>query len=202
MAGPGCESKAQAQRRTLRRLFAINAVMFAVELVAGLMAESTGLLADSLDMLADAGVYGAALLVVGSSIRRQSYAATASGLVQLSLAVIVVAEVARRWLWGSEPASAAMIGVSFLALIANAACVALLREHRAGDVHMRASWIFSTTDVQVNIGVMLAGLLVMITGSRVPDLVIGAAICGLVIRGGIRILREARQARLEPATSD
>jgi Co/Zn/Cd efflux system component len=57
---------------------------------------------------------------------------------------------------------------------------------------MRASWIFSATDVQANLGVMLAGVLVMQTGSAWPDLVIGLAVCGLVVRGGLRILRQAR----------
>jgi Co/Zn/Cd efflux system component len=62
---------------------------------------------------------------------------------------------------------------------------------------MRGALIFSTTDVQVNIGVMVAGLLVMSTGSAWPDLVIGAAVCALVVRGGVRILREAKASYAE-----
>ena len=183
------------ERRTLRLLLAINAVMFGVELVAGWLGESMGLIADSLDMLADAGVYTASLLAVGSSARRKTQAAAASGVIQLCLAAGVVAETGRRWVQGSEPASGLMIGTSLLALCANAACVFLLRRHRHGEVHMRASWIFSTTDVQANLGVILAGALVALTGSRLPDLVIGLLVCGLVVRGGVRILREARASR-------
>ena len=184
-----------SEKRTLRLLLAINAVMFGVELVAGWIGESMGLIADSLDMLADAGVYTASLLAVGSSARRKTQAATASGVIQLCLAAGVVAETVRRWVHGSEPASGLMIGISLLALCANAACVLLLRRHRHGEVHMRASWIFSTTDVQANLGVILAGALVALTGSRLPDLVIGLLVCGLVVRGGVRILREARASR-------
>lgn len=183
------------ERRTLRLLLAINAVMFGIELLAGWIGDSIGLIADSLDMLADAGVYTATLLAVGSSARRKTRAATASGVIQLCLAFGVVAEVARRWLYGSEPASRLMIGISLLALSANAACVLLLRRHRHGGVHMRASWIFSTTDVQANLGVILAGALVALTGSRLPDLAIGLVVCGLVVRGGVRILREAAASR-------
>jgi Co/Zn/Cd efflux system component len=54
---------------------------------------------------------------------------------------------------------------------------------------MRASWIFSTTDVLANLGVMVAGGLVAWTGSRIPDLVIGAAVGLLVLGGAVRILR-------------
>lgn len=172
--------------------------MFFVELVSGWIAHSMGLIADSLDMLADAFVYGVALWAVGTSARRKAGAATASGVVQLALAFSVVLETLRRWFEGSEPMSSLMIGISFVALAANAACVFLLRKHRHGEVHMRASWIFSTTDVQVNLGVILAGFLVMTTGSPLPDLIVGLLVCGLVVRSGVRILREARLARTSP----
>jgi Co/Zn/Cd efflux system component len=57
---------------------------------------------------------------------------------------------------------------------------------------MRASWIFSVNDVLANLGVILSGLIVFVIGSRWPDLIIGAAITVLVLRGGIRIIRDAR----------
>lgn len=174
--------------------------MFVVELGVGWVAQSMGLIADSLDMLADAGVYTLALLAVGSTTRRKTHAATASGIVQLALAAGLAMEIAWRAAEGSEPVSFLMIAISLLALCANTACVLLLRRHRDGEIHMRASWIFSTTDVKVNAGVILAGVLVMLTGSAWPDLVIGLAICGLVVRGGVRILKQARASYLaEPA---
>jgi Co/Zn/Cd efflux system component len=195
---PGESARAQVERHTLVLLLAINAAMFAIELSAGVLAESTGLLADSLDMLADALVYGAALTAVGSSGRAKTHAARVSGFVQLSLAAVMAAEIARRSLEGSDPLSPVMIGVSLLALAANGTCVALLKKHRHGEVHMRASWIFSTTDVQVNLGVIAAGVLVAATGSRWPDLVVGVAITAIVVRGGLRILREARREATAP----
>lgn len=182
------------ERRTLTLVLCINLAMFVVELVAGWMAESMGLIADSLDMLADAGVYGAALLAVGSHKSRQARAAFASGVIQLILAAGVAVETARRALEGSAPVSVTMIVVSAVALCANAVCLTVLRKHRHGGVHMRASWIFTATDVQANAGVILAGLLVRVTGSPWPDLAIGLVVCGLVVRGGVRILRQVRPA--------
>jgi Co/Zn/Cd efflux system component len=187
-------SAANVERRTLLFLIAINGVMFFVELAAGWVAQSMGLIADSLDMLADAGVYGIALLAVGSSALAKARAAAASGIVQLGLAGLVLHEVARKSIHGSEPVSSLMIGVSLVALTANVACLYLLRKHRHGEVHMRASWIFSTTDVQANVGVIIAGVLVFVTGSSAPDLIIGALVCAIVARGGIRILRAAQTA--------
>ena len=191
----GTQSKVET--RTLVLLLAINAAMFVVELAAGWVAQSAGLIADSLDMLADAGVYTVALLAVGSTTRRKTHAAAVSGVIQLALAAGLAFEIARRAVSGSEPMSLLMILISALALTANAACVVLLRKHRHGEIHMRASWIFSTTDVQVNVGVMVAGLLVMVTGAAWPDLVIGVAVCALVVRGGVRILKQAKASYAE-----
>lgn len=108
MAGCGCGGEItisdQAQRKVLWTLLAINALMFGVELLAGVLAESTGLIADALDMLADAGVYGIALYAVGRSARGKHHAAMTSGVLQMLLALLVLGDVARRLVLGSAPA--------------------------------------------------------------------------------------------------
>lgn len=192
--GCGCaaDQVARLERRTLWSVLLINAAMFVVELGFGLRAGSTGLIADSLDMLADASVYALSLLAVGRGALEQRRAAAVSGWMQIGLAVWVLADVAGRWLAGSEPQSAWMVAIGALALLANVLCLVLVSRHRHGGVHMRASLIFSTNDTLANAGVILAGLLVGWTGSRLPDLLIGATISLLVLRGGLRILGEAR----------
>jgi cation diffusion facilitator family transporter len=192
--GCGSEQAEKLERKTLIVLLVINAVMFFAEIVLGLLAESTGLIADSLDMLADAGVYGISLYVVGKGIAKKSKAARLSGFLQIILGVGVIAEVLRRLYFGSEPESLLIMGVGATALIANIYCVFLISRHRDAGVHMRASWIFTTNDLFANIGVIVSGTLVWISGSRYPDLVIGVIISAIVVRGGIKILKEARQA--------
>ena len=81
-----------------------------------------------------------------------------------------------------------MMIVALVALAANIACMALIARHREGGLHMKASWIFSTNDVIANIGVIVAGTLVAWTGSRFPDLAIGALIAVVVASGAVRIL--------------
>ena len=194
--GCGAEQAAELQRRTLWVVLVINAAMFVVELAVGLRAGSTGLIADSLDMLADAGVYGLSLGAVGRNMTQQRRTAVLSGRLQIILAIWVLLDVLRRTLLGSEPISALMVGIGALALLANLLCLALVRRHREGGVHMRASVIFSTNDTLANLGVIVAGLLVAWSGSRIPDLMIGSAISLLVLNGGRRILREARASRV------
>lgn len=194
--GCGAEQAAELQRRTLWVVLVINAAMFVVELAVGLRAGSTGLIADSLDMLADAGVYGLSLGAVGSSMTQQRRTAVLSGRLQITLAIWVLLDVLRRTVLGSEPISALMVGIGAMALLANLLCLVLVRRHRKGGVHMRASVIFSTNDTLANLGVIVAGLLVAWSGSRIPDLLIGSAISLLVLNGGRRILREARASRV------
>lgn len=194
MSDDGCELEgaAKLESQVLRILLAINGAMFLAEALAGWWAESTGLLADSLDMLADASVYGIALFAVGRSRRLQARAATASGVAQIALGLVVLLEVVRRFLYGSDPQSMVMMAVGALALVANVSCLLLLAKHRKGGIHMRASWIFSTNDVIANIGVIISGGLVMYLGSRLPDLVIGALVSAVVVRGGVQILHETK----------
>ena len=180
-----------AEKRVLQQLLWINGAMFLVELVGGILANSTGLLADSLDMLGDAFVYGVALAAVGKEKKKQAVAAKYSGWIQLVLVTGVFVEVVRRFIYGAAPDSSGMIVMALLALAANLWCVWLLRSHKDGGVHMKASWIFSTNDAIANVGIIVAGILVGITGSPLPDLVIGLGIVALVGRGALRILRLA-----------
>lgn len=204
MSDCDCEFDAQneAERRTLSLLLYINAFMFVVEFSAGILAYSTGLLADSLDMLADASVYAISLYAVGRIQRLKARAAQSSGFLQILLGVGVIVEVARRLVYGDSPEGLLMLGMGVVALMANVACLSLLARHREGGVHMRASWIFSANDVLANVGVMLSGILVTLTASRWPDLVIGLIIALLVIRGGIVILKEAGEALAGESRSD
>src|SRR3546814_4715031 len=57
-------ASAKQESGTLRWLLGINALLFVVEMTAGLIAQSTGLIRESLDNFADAAVYGLALYAV------------------------------------------------------------------------------------------------------------------------------------------
>lgn len=182
----------EVEAKTLKILLAINFSMFLFEIVLGIASESTGLLADSVDMLADAFVYGISLYAVGRSVILKNRAAIFSGVFQIILALGCLFEVVRRFIFGSEPMSLLMISVASIALIANTICLFLVYKHKDGGVHMKASWIFSTNDVIINIGVILAGIMVYATKSRYPDLIIGGIIALVVMRGASQILKIAR----------
>ncbi|MDO6695261.1 cation transporter [Aliiglaciecola sp. 3_MG-2023] len=194
MSGCGCEVeiKDASQKQVLYWLLGINATMFFVEMTVGILADSTALIADSMDMLADAVVYGIGIYAVGKSILHKAKAAQISGYFQLLLGVIILIDITRRLFLGSEPISPLMIGMGFIALIANVACLMIIRNHKNDEVHMRASWIFSANDVIANMGVIMAGVVVVWLDSRVPDLVIGCIVSIVVLRGAWMILKDAK----------
>ncbi len=180
----------QEQKKLLWTVLIINFLFSLVEIVAGLMADSMGLVADSLDMLADSFVYAISLFAVGGPLIRKKRTARVAGYFQITLSVIGMIEVLRRF-FGLEqmPDFTTMIIVSALALTANAFCLYLLQKSKSKEAHMRASMIFTSNDVVINLGVIAAGILVKVSNSNLPDLIIGSIVFVLVIQGAFRILR-------------
>lgn len=178
------------QSRLLWIVLIINFVFFALEITAGFISRSMGLVADSLDMLADALVYGLSLWAVGASVTRKKKVATLSGYFQMMLAIVGLMEIIRRFIgFDTLPDFRIMVAVSFLALTANSICLYLLQKSKSKEAHMRASMIFTSNDVIINAGIILAGILVLVTNSRYPDLIVGAIVFLIVMRGALRILK-------------
>lgn len=168
--------------------------MFVVGLVAGLLANSVGLIADSLDMLADALAYGLGLAAIGRTPLFKARIARLSGTLLLLLGLAVLVDVVRRASMGGEPEGSLMLITAILSLIVNATVIRMLARFGRGEVHLRAAWIFTRADVAANIGVILSAILVFLTGSRYPDLVVGGLIGCYVIREAFEIRQSARRA--------
>ena len=91
-----------------------------------------------------------------------------------------------------------MFGVSIVALAANAYCLILLSHQKNREVHIQASWIFTRSDVVANSDVILAAIVVFLSQSRLPDLIVGTGISLLVLCGEISILIDAKKKQNKP----
>ena len=204
MSDCGCHHEASnaQERHVLRLALVLNASMAVIGGLAGWFAQSTGLLADALDMLSDASAYAIGLVAIGRSARFKATAARLSGFALMLLGLAVLAEVARRVLYGAEPLSGWMIGTALLSLAVNLAVLRLLSSFKSGEVHLRATWLFTRADVVANLGVILAGALVYWLASPYPDYVIGVLIGLYVIKEAGEILAEARRARATASAQD
>jgi len=143
-------------------------------------------------MLADSIVYALALFAVGTSIIIKKRIGKIAGYFQISLAVIGFIEIIRRFIGIEVPSFKLMIIVSSFALIANILCLIILQKSKSKEVHMQASMIFTSNDVIVNLGVIIAGTLVYFTKSRLPDLIVGIIVLFIVIKGAQKILNLSR----------
>ena len=82
-----------------------------------------------------------------------------------------------------------MIIISIFALIANGICLYILQKSKSKEqAHIKASMIFTSNDVIINLGVIIAGILVNLLNSNKPDLFVGTIVFILVIKGAFRIL--------------
>ncbi len=186
---------ADADRRTLLIAFLANIAMFAIGIVGWISAESSGLLADALDMLADASGYVLAWVAVGRSKHLQANAARWNGALLILLGLGVIGEAIHHWIHGSEPVGLLIINFSLLSLVVNGSVLRMLSRYRdAEEVHLRATWRDTRADVLVNIGVLLSGAAIALTGYRYFDLIAGIAISLYVIHEGAEIWRDANDA--------
>ena len=179
------------EKKIFITVFLINFLFFFIEIISGWLSHSMGLIADSLDMLADAIIFGISIFVVGKTMSLKKRVAKISGYFQLTLALLGVVEVIRRFLGVTEtPNYKTMMIVSSFALIGNAIGLYLIQKAKTkNEVHIQAGRIFLSNDVVINIGVIAAGVLVLITSSKYPDLIIGTIVFAIVARGAYKILK-------------
>jgi len=188
-----CEIDALRSRQssTLKIVLGINAVMFVIELIAGLLGHSVSLVADSLDMLGDALVYGFSLYVVARSTKMKAQVALLKGAIMAAFGLFVLGQVIYRIAFPQLPVFEAIGAIGLLALAANSMCFFLLWRHRADDINMSSVWLCSRNDIIANVSVLLAAVGVWFSHSGWPDLLVGLALAVLFLRSALFVLREA-----------
>jgi len=192
-----CEIEALRDRQssTLKIVLGINAVMFIVELTAGLISGSVSLLADSLDMLGDALVYGFSIYVVARGARMKAIAAMFKGGIMAAFGLFVFGQAVYKVVFPQVPVFEAIGAIGLLALAANSICFVLLWRHRADDINMSSVWLCSRNDIVANVSVLFAAAGVWLTDSGWPDILVGLALAALFLRSALFVLRGAITAR-------
>jgi cation diffusion facilitator family transporter len=178
----------ERQSTVLKTVLAINATMFLIEAVAGIMARSTALLADSLDMLGDALVYGFSLFVIARSARWKAAAALSKGLVMVAFGLGVVFEGVHKVTHPVIPEVETMGMIGLLALAANATCFVLLWRHRDDDINMQSTWLCSRNDVIANVSVLFAAAGVWSLNSMWPDILVGSIIAVIFLQSAVHVI--------------
>lgn len=181
----------RGQSATLKAVLSINAAMFVIELVAGLLAGSTALLADSLDMLGDALVYGFSLYVVARNDAWKAGSALLKGGIMGAFGFFTLGHAGYKLFNPQVPQSGTIGLIGLLALGANSLCLFLLWHHRAEDVNMRSVWLCSRNDIVANVSVLAAAAGVRLTDTQWPDLLVGLGIAALFLHSALGVMRDA-----------
>lgn len=192
------EKAPPAYRRVLVAVLLINLTMFGVEASVGLFSGSRALRADALDFLGDAATYGLTLWALGQSLAWRLRAARIKGWSLLVMGVLVLADSLVAMVRGSTPSAALISGIGVLALAANLTSLGLLVRYRHGDANIRSVWLCTRNDAVANVAVIAAGLLVAVSGSRWPDLIVALAIAGLFTHSAVSILRQVGEEGASP----
>jgi len=188
-----CEIDALRSRQssTLKIVLGINALMFIIELTAGMLGHSVSLVADSLDMLGDALVYGFSLYVVARGAAMKARAALFKGIIMAAFGLVVLGQAIYRIAFPQLPVFEAIGAIGLLALAANGICFFLLWGHRADDINMSSVWLCSRNDIIANISVLFAAAGVWLSHSGWPDIIVGLALAALFLRSALHVLRDA-----------
>lgn len=179
------------QTSTLKTVLGINAVMFGVELTAGIVAGSVSLVADSLDMLGDALVYGFSIYAVARGAREKAISALLKGGIMAAFGVLVLAQALYKALHPEVPVVELIGAIGLLALAANGLCLSLLWSHRDDDINMSSIWLCSRNDIIANSSVLVAAVGVWWSGSAWPDIIVGAALAALFFKSAVFVIQGA-----------
>lgn len=178
-------------RRVLTIVMVINFVTFGGMVLAAWLSHSSALLSGTLDNLGDALTYAMSLMVVTASVTAKARVAFFKGCLIMLAAIGVAVHIGWR-LYNMEVPVVTTMGIAaVLNLIANGICLAMLTPHRHDDVNMSSVWECSRNDVVEGFAVIATAIVVWLTNSAIPDLVVAALLLVMFSRSALRVLISA-----------
>lgn len=199
----------EAQRGRLRTVLIITITVLIAEVIGAAVSGSLALLADAGHMLSDvAGLtlaWFAALLAQRPATlartwgyrRAEVLAAVGQAAVLLAVGGFVIIEGIRRLVNPPVVASAAMVAFGVIGLLGNLVGIAVLVGSRSANLNMRAAFLEVVNDALGSLAVLVAALVIAVTGWLRADALASLLIGVLIIPRTLKILREAIDVLLE-----
>ena len=181
-----------AYRRVLALVIGLKVVAFIAVGGGALVQGSAALGANALDFLADSATYAISLWAIGRSVQVRSGAALLKGASLCVLALAILGFAIWRAVTGAPIEGTVITGLGLFGFAANALAALLLIRFRNGDANVRSVWLCTRNDLVHSLAVAGAGALVLVTGSRWPDLLAGVILAGLFLQSAVSIVRQSR----------
>jgi len=203
-----------ARRDTTRTLAAVLGLTLGfalVEALGGWLTGSLALLADAGHMLSDASSLGLALfagwLAGRPATPRRSFgfqraeilAALANGLALVAIGLLILVEAYRRLDSPHDVSGAPMLAVAVAGLAVNVAAARLLHRHGDANLNVAAALRHVLADLAASVGVIVAAVVILATGWKPVDPLVGALVGLLVLASSYRVLRDSVSILLETA---
>lgn len=200
-AGCGCGSPvpfdgaSPAYKRALGGVIALNVLGFVVVAVGSWFAASASLAANTLDFAADAATYALSLWAIGKSVQVRSGAAFLKGASLAAMALGILGLAVWRAVAGVAPEGGTISSLGLFGAAVNLFAALLLVRFRDGDANVRSVWLCTRNDLIQCLAVAGTGVLVTVTGSSWPDLLVGVLLAAVFLRSAWQITKQARSER-------
>ncbi len=195
--------------KRLKIALTIVVVMLAVEVVGGILSNSLALLGDAGHMLVDALALLMSIIAIriarrpATATRTYGYhrveimAALANGVILALTTAVIYYEAYQRIFNPPEVQTTLMLVVAVIGLIANLVGIRLLRKASHGSLNIRAAFWHIVGDTISSVGVIVAGIIISITGWTIVDPIVAMFIGGIILWGAIQLVRESADILLE-----
>jgi len=195
--------------RPLKIALAIVLVVMVAEVIGGILSNSLALLGDAGHMLVDALALGLSLFAITIARRpatpTKTYgyhrveimAALANGVTLVLLALWIFYEAYQRFLDPPLVQTPLMLLVATIGLVANITGILLLRRASRRNLNIKAAFWHIVGDTISSVGVIVAAVIISVTGWYIADPIIAVFIGGIILWGAVRLVRDSADILLE-----
>jgi len=193
----------------LKIALVIVLVIMVAEAIGGALSNSLALISDAGHMLTDALALGLSLFAINMArrpatrtktygyYRAEIMAALANGAILVLVSAYIFYESYQRFFHPSEVDAATMLLVAGIGLAANIIGIFLLRKESHSSLNVKAAFWHIIGDTLSSVGVIIAGVIILVTGWYFADPIIAVIIACVILWGAFRIVKEAADILLE-----
>jgi cobalt-zinc-cadmium efflux system protein len=202
---------ADADRGKLALALALIVGFMAVEVVAGIVADSLALLSDAAHMLTDAAAIGLALVAIrlarrpaGGAMtyglaRSEILAAAVNGATLIVLALFITYEGVRRLIDPPDTEGGLVLAVAVAGVAVNLAATWILSRANRRSLNVEGAYQHILTDLIAFVATAVAGAVILLTGFHRADGIASLLVAAIMLRSGWGLLRSAGRIFLEAA---
>ncbi len=198
----GVHTHSHLAEKNLRFAVIFTSIILIAEVIGGILTNSLALLSDAAHVFSD--LFALVLSYVAIRIamkpvnlsktfgyhRSEVFAGLINGITLIIITAWIFHEAYQRFKIQEEVLAKEMLVIALIGLLANIIVALKLKEHK-GDINIRAAFLHVVGDALASVGVILAGLLMIITGNYIFDPLISVIIGIIILIGSLRLINEA-----------